>query len=275
MSLVLAAAALIAAVSDAAATKRSVGGPIVEAAGTNHPAAAGIVVTPATGSTRTRFTVRFRARLRTGPFGSDQRRFELTATRGTGAGCASSVSAQVPRSRRNALISISLSPTGGRWCPGMYHGRIEEVETVICHGGEGCPDHLAVRRAVGKFSFRVRGSTGASDTTAPDFAGLQRAFACTPGAQRPGQTTPYTLAWSAASDNVTPSSQVIYDVFMSSTTGAEDFSRPSWTTLPGRTTFTTLGLASHGTFYFVVRARDRAGNEDANTVERRGLDPCY
>jgi hypothetical protein len=28
------------------------------------------------------------------------------------------------------------------------------------------------------------------------------------------------------------------------------------------TSFTTAGLPSHGTFYFVVRARDRAGNED-------------
>ena len=49
---------------------------------------------------------------------------------------------------------------------------------------------------------------------------------------------------------------------------------PSWTTPPGATSFRTPGLASHGTFFFVVRARDLAGNEDRNTVERRGLDPC-
>jgi hypothetical protein len=33
-------------------------------------------------------------------------------------------------------------------------------------------------------------------------------------------------------------------------------------------------LASHGSFYFVVRARDAAGNEDRNTIEVHGSDPC-
>ena len=45
-------------------------------------------------------------------------------------------------------------------------------------------------------------------------------------------------------------------------------------TLTGATSFRTPGLASHGTFYFVVRARDTVGNEDHNTIERRGVDPC-
>jgi hypothetical protein len=102
-----------------------------------------------------------------------------------------------------------------------------------------------------------------------------RAYACTPGPQRPGQTTPFALTWNAASDAVTPSSQIVYDVFMSTTPGGEDFAQPTWITAPGVTRFTTPGLPSHGTFYFVVRARDQAGNEDQNTVERTGIDPCY
>jgi hypothetical protein len=40
------------------------------------------------------------------------------------------------------------------------------------------------------------------------------------------------------------------------------------------TTFKTPGLPSHGSFYFVVRARDAAGNEDRNTIELHGSDPC-
>jgi hypothetical protein len=127
---------------------------------------------------------------------------------------------------------------------------------------------------VGRFHFRVTSAPGA-DTTPPKFLGLGRAFACTPGAQRPGQTTPFTLSWPAATDDVTPSSGIVYDVYLSSTPGAEDFGRPTWTTAPGVTTFRTPGLPSHGTFYFVVRARDEAGNEDTNRVERRGIDPCY
>jgi hypothetical protein len=64
-------------------------------------------------------------------------------------------------------------------------------------------------------------------------------------------------------------------VYVSSASGGEDYARPSFTTAPGVTSFQTPGLASHGTFYFVVRARDRAGNEDSNAVEVRGVDACY
>ena len=103
---------------------------------------------------------------------------------------------------------------------------------------------------------------------------LEHAFACTPGAQRPGQTTPFTLGWEAASDTATPSAKLVYDVFESGQPAGEDFSKPSWTTPAGALSFKTPGLATHGTFYFVVRARDQAGNEDRNRIESRGVDPC-
>jgi hypothetical protein len=103
---------------------------------------------------------------------------------------------------------------------------------------------------------------------------LQSAFACTPGPQTPGETTPYTLTWQAATDEGTPSSQILYDVFLAYSSGGEDFSQPTWTTSPGVITYRTPGLPSHGAYYFVVRARDQAGNEDQNKVEREGVDPC-
>jgi hypothetical protein len=112
------------------------------------------------------------------------------------------------------------------------------------------------------------------DTTPPRFAGLQSAFACTPGPQRPGQTTPFNLSWEGAVDDVTPPAQIIYDVYLATEAGGEDFAHPTWSTEPGVTSFRTPGLASHGSFYFVVRARDAAGNEDDNLVERHGVDPC-
>jgi hypothetical protein len=83
------------------------------------------------------------------------------------------------------------------------------------------------------------------------------------------------LSWDAATDPVTPSDQIVYDIYESGTAGGEDFATPTWMTAPGVTSFRTPGLPSHGTFYFVVRARDQAGNEDQNRVERRGVDPCY
>ncbi|HSP55679.1 MAG TPA: hypothetical protein VLS25_08825 [Dehalococcoidia bacterium] len=103
---------------------------------------------------------------------------------------------------------------------------------------------------------------------------MESAFTCTAGPQAPGQTTPFRLSWSAATDDVTPSALIVYDIFVATTSGGENFSAPTWTTPPGVTTYETPGLPSHETFYFVVRARDQAGNEDRNTVEVRGADPC-
>lgn len=112
------------------------------------------------------------------------------------------------------------------------------------------------------------------DETPPTFPGLQSAFACTPGPQRPGQTTPFNLSWEPAVDDTTPPAAIVYDVYLATEPGGEDFAHPTWTTDPGATGFRTPGLVSHGSFYFVVRARDLAGNEDANVVERHGVDPC-
>jgi hypothetical protein len=104
--------------------------------------------------------------------------------------------------------------------------------------------------------------------TPPSFDGLQKAFACSPIA-RPW---PFELTWKAATDSVTPSAQIVYDIFLSHTRGGEDFSRPTWTTAPGVTSFETPPLNEPS--YFVVRARDQEGNEDQNTVEREGEDHC-
>jgi hypothetical protein len=121
------------------------------------------------------------------------------------------------------------------------------------------------------FSFAVLSGpqpTPSGDTTPPSFEGLQKAFACSP-IERPW---PYELTWKAATDSVTPSSQIVYDIFLSHTRGGEDFSQPTWTTAPGVTSFETPPLNEPS--YFVVRARDTAGNEDQNTVELEGEDPC-
>ena len=54
---------------------------------------------------------------------------------------------------------------------------------------------------------------------------------------------------------------------MSATAGGENFSQPTWTSPPGATAYSgTLQTAAAA--YFVVRARDAAGHEDANTVEQ-------
>ena len=225
-----------------------------------------VVLTPSSGFPATRFAVTFRTPRPNGPgrAAAAPRRVERQRYResqhlpqqrpGDRAGRAGR--------RPGARDARPRSPRG-RWCTATYHGEIDELQSPVCPQGKLCPTYVVRLRVVARFSFRVRAS---ADATPPAFAGLDSAMACTPGPQRPGQTTPFTLTWKAATDGVTPSSQLVYDVFVSGTSGGEDFSNPSWTTPPGVTTYRTPGLPSHGTFYFVVRARDRADNEDRNRV---------
>jgi hypothetical protein len=112
------------------------------------------------------------------------------------------------------------------------------------------------------------------DTTPPTFAGLKSATTCVPGPIGGGRTAVYHLAWDPAKDNRTPSGQIVYDVYQATTAGGEDFSAPTYTTPAGATSFDTPPLTTDQVFYFVVRARDKAGNSDSNTVERQGQNLC-
>jgi hypothetical protein len=220
-------------------------------------------VKPSSGGSSTRFTVSFRAPGRSGGLA---RRFEVRAS-GKGTGCAQGIAAYVHGPRKAKRVSVTLR---GPWCAATYHGKIIETERPICAPHRVCPQFIIHLGTVGHFSFRVTGS-GSTDTMPPTFAGLASAVQCFPGPMTPGEQQPVTLSWNAATDDVTPSSGITYDIYMSSTTGGENFASPSWTA-QGVTSFMTPELPP-GRF-FVVRARDQAGNEDRNTVERQALNPC-
>ncbi len=238
----------------------------------------GVGVAPKYGTRSTKFTVSFTAPDRSGVTATMDRRYEVSATGPAGAkGCVDSATrlGYSPRARARVRVILNPKAFGRGWCTGSFSGTVTEITGPVCPKGEICPAFAVLVRTLGRFKFHVRPAAGGVDRTPPRFGGLVSATACTPGPQRPGQTTPFTLRWNAARDDVTLSAKIVYDVFESSTAGGENFSRPSWTTAAGATTFRTPGLPSHGTFYFVVRARDRAGNVDRNRVERRGLDPCF
>jgi len=125
--------------------------------------------------------------------------------------------------------------------------------------------------------FLVAGATAAAkpkDHIPPAFAGLKSAITCVPGPIGGGTTTSYNLRWDAATDNVSPTSRIVYLVYQANLPGAEDFSTPTYTTAAGATSFATPPLPADKPVYFVVRARDRAGNIDRNTVERQGQNLC-
>ena len=112
------------------------------------------------------------------------------------------------------------------------------------------------------------------DRIPPTFAGLMSATTCIPGPIGGVGTTSYHLSWDRATDNVTPSKRIVYDVYQATAPGAEDFSTPTYTTPSGATSFDTPPLATDKSFYFVVRARDKAGNRDSGTAERQGQNLC-
>jgi hypothetical protein len=236
-------------------------------------------VAPATGLPAMVFVVSFTAPERTGEFGATERHDLLTASAPNGShGCITTVDVRAPDARRGRLVHVRLAPSrlGGHWCQGVYRGEIQEIESAVCPHHRLCPVLAVLRGIVGRFAFRVNSTgPGPGGGSAPVFAGLHHAFACTPGPQRPGQTTPYTLSWQPATDDQTAGAQIVYDVYYATRPGGEDFASPSWVTQTGVTRYRTPGLPSHGAAYFVVRAKDRAGREDRNTVEKPGIDRCY
>lgn len=116
--------------------------------------------------------------------------------------------------------------------------------------------------------------TGA-DRNPPSFAGLKAATTCIPGPVGGDvRSSPYRLRWAPATDNVTPPREIVYDLYQATSPGREDFSRPTYSAPAGATAFSTPPLPSDKAYYFVVRARDRAGNRDSNKVERFGQNLC-
>lgn len=246
---------------------------------TSAVASTRVYVKPDSGKPTTNFVVRFRAPERTGSFGLIRSHYELYASGPNGKRCMSSVSIALGATKRGAEIRAVLSPKrlGGVWCAGEFRGEITEIETIVCERLRACPDIAIAPRLIARFSFRVRKvktGSGGTQTTGPTFSGLLSATTCsalTPTLEPQERT--YGLTWKAATDPVTPSSGIVYEIFYSSTPGGENFSKPSWTSPAGATTYSAAIRAS-GPAYFVVRARDQAGLEDHNKVERAGVDEC-
>src|SRR5438094_913950 len=72
------------------------------------------------------------------------------------------------------------------------------------------------------------------DRIPPTFNGLQSATTCLPGPTR-GQTASYRLTWDPATDDVTPSTMIVYDIYQATKSRGEDFSSPTYTVRHGAT----------------------------------------
>lgn len=97
-----------------------------------------------------------------------------------------------------------------------------------------------------------------SDTTRPALAGIKGSSSL---------ATSITLNWGLASDDVTVAQNIVYLVYRVTTAGAENYTTPTYTTAQGALSYTDSGLTADTTYYYVVRAKDEAGNIDTNTIE--------
>lgn len=126
---------------------------------------------------------------------------------------------------------------------------------VLCKARDGA-NNLDVNR-------NEKSAATGSDVTPPTFDGLANAIF-------DGEKRTVTLQWGLASDDQTDRAAIVYDVYESKVSGAFDFTTPRASSAPGAPTITLTDLASRSTLYWVVRARDAAGNHDANLVEMSG-----
>jgi hypothetical protein len=250
-----------------------------------------VTVKPGSGTPRTHFALSFRIPVATGRFGMVKVSDTLSVTGPPGTKCESRAVRALRAAKKGKRVKVTLRPAKSGWCAGRWHGTVVQSESEQCTptAGRVCPELVVAPRVIASFHFRVKpGATHAPPTQpsgdVPSFKGLVSAITCPSGGPQPVPASPdpvigpgessYTLSWDAATDSVTPSSKILYDIFVAMTPGGEDYAKPSFTSTPGATSFATPPELRRGTLYFVVRARNQAGHEDTNTVERPGVVSC-
>jgi hypothetical protein len=103
--------------------------------------------------------------------------------------------------------------------------------------------------------------TTKTDDTPPVFAGV--------GTVTGVNATTLAIAWLPASDDTFAQSQLIYDVYLATQTGEQNFASPTVTVVGTNSTEIT-GLTRETTYYVVVRARDPEDNINESTKEVSG-----
>src|SRR5262245_50609800 len=137
---------------------------------------------------------------------------------------------------------------------------------AACGGGGSGGNHgTGAGGASGNGGEAGQGGSGPVDTKPPDFSGAKTA--------KTRSETRVELAWDPAKDDLTSEARIAYAVYVGTKPGAEDFAAPQTIVPAGATGALLSGLNPATTYYFVVRAIDEAGNEDANTVEQSAQTP--
>ncbi len=104
-----------------------------------------------------------------------------------------------------------------------------------------------------------RTSLTTPENTPPHFAGVKSVVPHPLGIE---------LSWDRASDNVTPSAELVYRVYVAAQSGRHNFLEPYAISAPGVPRLVVTDLLPETQYYFVVQAEDAAGNRDFNQVEK-------
>ena len=112
-------------------------------------------------------------------------------------------------------------------------------------------------------NVRILGAT-TPEGIPPTFDGVSHALEQGLGDDKKGRVRVF---WAPATDNVTDSANILYDVYQSLRQRGETFTRPTYTSTPGASSMLVSGLEPGTRYYYVVRARDVGGNRDANIKE--------
>jgi hypothetical protein len=180
-------------------------------------------------------------------------------------------------STRRTVMSFALGGTRiaiRRMLP-LRPGSARHVRTTLAVPLSIPAGSYRLRVCVGRYCRLATPAVTLGDRRGPTFAGLVRATTCIPGpAGGLLRSSRYGLQWQPARDDGTPASKLVYDIYQATTPGGENFAKPTYTSEPGATSFSTPPLPDDAAYYFVARARDAAGNRDRNRVERVGTNLC-
>ncbi|MFI5304027.1 MAG: hypothetical protein ACHQYP_04455 [Nitrospiria bacterium] len=118
----------------------------------------------------------------------------------------------------------------------------------------------------------LTGQTLGFDVTPPTFetdaSGQQEGMI----SASPGTCGSILLRWALATDDVTLTTDIVYYIYQSTSPRQENLSAPTYQSPAGVVQYLVTNLSPSQTYYFVVRARDQAGNlsvvDPSNLVER-------
>lgn len=169
----------------------------------------------------------------------------------------------------NAEAGATLLIFTGRGCQGAPRTQTTaggdgafSVSVAVPPGSETAFSARALDAAGNVSRCSSTGPTFVFDQSPPSFAGAVSARAL--------DVDRILVSWEPAEDLLSDAGEIFYELCYATRPAAQGGCRPfipEVSTYPGATAWLIDGLSEDQRYYFVARARDRAGNRDANDVE--------